>query len=322
MSENLTFDDFLNPFLGAQTAIISTLKTGDVIITGDDVYGGTNRLFRNLAVNMGIEVIFIDLTNLENLRAALKPNLKVVWLETPTNPSMKVFDIRGVSDMIHKESEAVVVVDNTFLSPYFQRPLDLGADMVTYSLTKYMNGHADVVMGSVAMNDEKIYEKLKFYQNATGIVPSPFDCYLVNRSLKTLALRMERHFKSSVAIAKYLEAHPKVVKVMHPALKSHPQHAITLKQTFGHSGIFSFYLKEANIDISTRFLQALKIFMIAESLGGFESLVELPSVMTHASVPEEQRRELGINDGLVRVSVGLEDANDLIRDLEGAFGVI
>lgn len=271
---------------------------------------------------MGIEVIFIDLTNLENLKSALKPNLKLVWLETPTNPSMKVIDIRGVSEIIHKESKAIVVVDNTFLSPYFQRPLDLGADMVTYSLTKYMNGHADVVMGSIAMNNEKIHETLKFYQNATGIVPSPFDCYLVNRSLKTLALRMERHFKSSVAIANYLEAHPKVEKVMHPALKSHPQHAITLMQTFGHSGIFSFYLKEENIETSTKFLQALKIFMIAESLGGFESLVELPSVMTHASVPEEQRRELGINDGLVRVSVGLEDADDLIKDLEGAFSVI
>jgi cystathionine gamma-lyase len=185
-----------------------------------------------------------------------------------------------------------------------------------------MNGHADVVMGSIATNNEKIYERLKFYQNATGIVPSPFDCYLVNRSLKTLALRMERHFKSSTAIAKFLEAHPKVERVMHPALKSHPQHDVSLKQTYGHSGIFSFYLKEKNIETSTKFLQALEIFMIAESLGGFESLVELPSVMTHASVPEDQRNELGINDGLVRVSVGLEDADDLIKDFENAFGVI
>lgn len=224
---------------------------------------------------MGIEVIFVDMTNLENLKSAIKPNLKLVWLETPTNPSMKVIDIKGVSEMVHKNSKAFVVVDNTFLTPYFQRPLELGADMVTYSLTKYMNGHADVVMGSIAMNDEKFYETLKFYQNATGIVPSPFDCYLVNRSLKTLALRMERHFKSSVAVANFLESHEKVEKVLHPALKSHPQYEVTLQQTYGHSGIFSFYLKEKNIETSTRFMQALKVFMIAESLGGFESLVEV-----------------------------------------------
>jgi cystathionine gamma-lyase len=308
--------------LGAQTAIISTMKTGDAIITGDDVYGGTNRLFRNLAVNMGIEVIFVDMTDLANLQQAMKPNVKLVWLETPTNPSMKVIDIAAVSKLVHASSSAIVVVDNTFLSPYFQRPLDLGADAVTYSLTKYMNGHADVVMGSLAMNDPKLYESLKFYQNATGIVPSPFDCYLVNRSLKTLALRMERHFKTSVAIAKYLESHEKVERVMHPALPSHPQYDITLKQTFGHSGIFSFYLKEKNLENSTKFLQALEVFMIAESLGGFESLVELPSVMTHASVPAEQRAELGIDDGLIRVSVGLEDAKDLIGDFENAFRAV
>jgi cystathionine gamma-lyase len=218
--------------------------------------------------------------------------------------------------------QAIIVVDNTFLSPYFQRPLDLGADAVTYSLTKYMNGHADVVMGSVATSNVKLHESLRFYQNATGIVPSPFDCYLVNRSLKTLALRMEHHFRSSVKLARYLEAHAKVERVMHPALPSHPQYDITMKQTFGHSGIFSFYLREKNLENSTRFLQALKVFMIAESLGGFESLVELPSVMTHASVPKEQRAELGIDDGLIRVSVGLEDAKDLIEDFENAFMVI
>lgn len=308
--------------LGAQTAIISTLSTGDAIITGDDVYGGTNRLFRNLAVKMGMEVIFVDMTNIDNLAKAMKANVKLVWLETPTNPSMKVIDIERVSKFVHENSEAVVVVDNTFLSPYFQRPLDLGADAVTYSLTKYMNGHADVVMGSIATSNVKLHENLRFYQNACGIVPSPFDCYMVNRSLKTLALRMERHFKSSVKIAKFLEAHERVEKVMHPALKSHPQYDITLKQTFGHSGIFSFYLRDGNIESSTKFLQALKVFMIAESLGGFESLVELPSVMTHASVPAEQRAELGINDGLIRVSVGLEDAKDLIEDFANAFKAI
>jgi cystathionine gamma-lyase len=259
------------------------------------------------------------MTDLKNLAAVVKPKVKLVWLETPTNPTMKVIDIRAISDYVHANlKDAFVVVDNTFLSPYFQRPLELGADVVTYSLTKYVNGHADVIMGSIATNDKDIYEKLKFYQNSTGIVPSAFDCYLVNRSLKTLALRMERHFKSGMEIAKFLDAHEKIEKVLHPALKSHPQYEITLRQTWGHSGVFSFYLRDSDLEKSTKFLQALKVFMIAESLGGFESLVELPSKMTHASLSSEQRAELGINDGLVRISVGLEDAKDLINDLEQA----
>lgn len=304
--------------LGTQTAIISTLKTGDGIITGDDIYGGTNRLFRNLAVNMGIDVTFVDLTDLKNLENALKPNVKLVWLETPTNPTMKVIDIKGVSDMVHSKSTAFVVVDNTFLSAYFQRPLDLGADIVMYSLTKYMNGHSDVVMGSLSTNSDELHEKLRYYQNATGIVPSPFDCYLVNRSLKTLSLRMERHFKSSLAVAQFLEAHTKIERVIHPALPSHPQHKLSLAQTFGHSGIMSFYIKDADLEKSTKFLQALRVFTLAESLGGYESLAELPSVMTHSSVPEDQRATLGINDKLIRISVGLEDVEDLIHDLDQA----
>lgn len=308
--------------LGTQTAIISTLKTGDGIITGDDIYGGTNRLFRNMAANMGMEVQFVDLTNLDNLKKAIKPNLKLVWLETPTNPTLKVIDIKAVSDFIHANTQAFVVVDNTFLSAYFQRPLELGADVTMYSLTKYMNGHSDVVMGSIATNSEAIYEKLKYYQNATGIVPSPFDCYLVNRSLKTLSLRMERHFKNALEVARFLESHPKVEKVNHPALESHKQHKIALKQTFGHSGIMSFYIKNGTLEHSTKFLKAIKIFTLAESLGGYESLAEVPSVMTHASVPDEQRRELGITDALVRLSIGLEDAKDLIEDLKQALAVV
>lgn len=308
--------------LGTQTAIISTLKTGDGIITGDDIYGGTNRLFRNLAVNMGMEVTFVDMTDLKNLEKAMKPNVKLVWLETPTNPIMKVIDIKGVAEIVHSQSKAFLVVDNTFLSAYFQRPLDLGADIVMYSLTKYMNGHSDVVMGSISTNSEELHEKLRYYQNATGIVPSPFDCYLVNRSLKTLSLRMERHFKNSIAVARWLEAHSKVGKVLHPALPSHPQHKLALAQTFGHSGIMSFYINDPSLEKSTKFLQALKVFTLAESLGGYESLAELPSVMTHASVPEEQRKQLGINDGLIRISVGLEDIRDLINDLERALAAI
>lgn len=326
--------------LGTQTAIISTLKTGDGIITGDDIYGGTNRLFRNLAVNMGIEVTFVDMTDLKNLEKAIKPNLKLVWLETPTNPIMKVIDIKGVADIVHSTSKASLVVDNTFLSAYFQRPLDLGADIVMYSLTKYMNGHSDgklnkygyhssiqcviisVVMGSIATNNEEIHDKLRYYQNATGIVPSPFDCYLVNRSLKTLSLRMERHFKNAMAVAKWMELHPKIDRVIHPGLPSHPQHELSLSQTFGHSGMISFYIRDSNLEKSTKFLQALRVFTLAESLGGYESLAELPSVMTHASVPQDQRDILGINDSLIRISVGLEDIHDLINDLDQAFASI
>ena len=308
--------------MGAVTAIISTLKTGDGIITGDDVYGGTNRLFRNMAVNMGIEVIFVDMTDLKKLENAIKPNVRLVWMETPTNPTMKVIDIKGVAEIVHSKTKAFLVVDNTFLSAYFQRPLDIGADVVMYSLTKYMNGHSDVMMGSISTNNDELYERLKFYQNATGIVPSPFDCYMVNRSLKTLSLRMERHFSNSVAVAKFLEAHSKISKVLHPALPSHPQHALAKSQTFGHSGIMSFYIKNGTLESSTKFFQALKVFSLAESLGGYESLVGLPAKMSHRSVPEETKEKLNISDSLIRVSVGLEDAQDLIDDLDQALAAV
>lgn len=303
--------------LGVTTTVITMLSAGDHIVAGDDLYGGTNRLLRNVAMKMNIEVDFVDCTDLAKVEAAVKPNTKLFWIETPTNPLLKVIDIEAVSNVAHKFPGVVVVVDNTFLSAYLQRPLDLGADVVMYSLTKYMNGHSDVIMGAAIMNDEALYTKLKFLQNAAGIVPSPFDCYLVNRSLKTLALRMERHKSNSLAIAKYLEKHPKVERVLHPGLPSHPQHELAKKQTYGHSGIMSFYIK-GGMKESTVFLQSLEVFTLAESLGGYESLAEVPSVMTHASVPAEQRALLGITDNLIRLSVGLEDADDLIVDLKQA----
>lgn len=303
--------------LGVTTTIITMLKAGDHVVAGDDLYGGTNRLLRQVAMKMGIDVEFVDTTDLKKVEAAVKPNTKLFWLETPTNPLLKVSDIEAVCKIAHKFPGVVVVVDNTFLSAYLQRPLDLGADVVMYSLTKYMNGHSDVIMGAAIMNDEALYERLKFLQNAAGIVPSPFDCYLVNRSLKTLSLRMERHKSNALAVAKYLEAHPKVERVLHPGLPSHPQHELAKKQTYGHSGIMSFYIK-GGLDESSAFLKALQVFTLAESLGGYESLAELPSVMTHASVPTEQRAALGITDGLVRISVGLEDVEDLIVDLKQA----
>uniref|UniRef100_A0A1L8EC44 cystathionine gamma-lyase n=1 Tax=Haematobia irritans TaxID=7368 RepID=A0A1L8EC44_HAEIR len=306
--------------LGATTAVLTMLSSGDHIVLGDDIYGGTNRLIRQVISKFGIEATFADPTNIDEFKAAIKPNTKLVWVETPTNPMMKVSDIKLLSEIVHKSGDIIFAVDNTFLTSYFQRPLELGADLVCYSLTKYMNGHTDVVMGGVTMNCEKLYDRLKFLQNAAGIVPSPFDCYQVNRSLKTLAIRMEQHFKNSVAVAKFLEAHPFVEKVLHPALPSHPHHKIALKQTYGYSGVFSFYLK-GNLNNSTAFLKHLKMFALAESLGGYESLAELPSIMTHASVPAEDRKKLGITDSLIRLSVGLEDVDDLIADISDALKV-
>lgn len=303
--------------LGATTAVITMLSSGDHIVVGDDVYGGTNRLIRKVAMRLGIQATFADPTNIEELKAAIKPNTKLVWVETPTNPLIKVADIQLLSEVIHKAGDIIFAVDNTFLTSYFQRPLELGADLVCYSLTKYMNGHTDVVMGGITMNSNDLYDRLKFLQNAVGIVPSPFDCYQVNRSLKTLALRMEQHYKNSVAVAKFLESHDYVEKVLHPALPSHPHHKIALKQTYGYSGVFSFYIK-GSLANSTAFLKSLKVFALAESLGGYESLAELPSVMTHASVPAEDRKKLGITDSLIRLSVGLEEVDDLIADISNA----
>ncbi|XP_011187074.1 cystathionine gamma-lyase [Zeugodacus cucurbitae] len=305
--------------LGTAMAVFSMLSAGDHIVIGDDVYGGTARLVRQVISRLGIQFSFVDPTDLLAFDAAIVSNTKLVWIETPTNPLIKVADIEAISKFCQNKN-VIFAVDNTFLTSYFQRPLELGADLVCYSLTKYMNGHSDVVMGCITTNSEDLYQKLKFLQNATGIVPSPFDCYQVNRGLKTLPLRMEQHQKSSIAVAKFLEEHPFVVKVLHPALPSHPQHQLALKQTYGYSGVFSFFLK-GNLEHSKAFLQNLNVFALAESLGGYESLAELPSIMTHASVPAEERKKLGINDSLIRLSIGLEDTDDLIADLENAFKI-
>lgn len=303
--------------LGAITILSQLLDTGDHIICCDDVYGGTNRLFSKVTKRQGIDVDLADLTDLNALKKLMKPNTKMIWIETPTNPLLKVIDIEAVSKIAHTQPGVIVVTDNTFLSPYFQRPLELGCDISMYSLTKYVNGHSDVIMGSIATNDEGLFKRIRFLQNASGIVPSPFDCYQVNRSLKTLALRMEQHSKGSLLVAKYLEGHPKVVKVLHPGMPSHPNYQLALKQSYGHSGVMSFVLAGGLVE-SKKFLQELKLFTLAESLGGYESLAELPSLMTHASVPPEQREVLGITDSLIRLSVGLEDPEDLIDDLKHA----
>uniref|UniRef100_A0A3P9JA91 Cystathionine gamma-lyase n=1 Tax=Oryzias latipes TaxID=8090 RepID=A0A3P9JA91_ORYLA len=304
--------------LATTVTVTHLLKSGDGIVCMDDVYGGTNRYFRRIAAGLGVDVSFADCTKPELLKAALKPNTKLVWIETPTNPTMKVVDIKACADLVHLHNkDIVVVVDNTFMSAYFQRPLALGADICMYSATKYMNGHSDVVMGMLSLNNEGLCERLRFLQNALGGVPSPFDCFLCNRGLKTLHLRMEQHFKNGMAAAKFLEADPRVERVIFPGLPSHPQYDIMKRQCTGCPGMIAFYIK-GKLENAKAFLRNLKLFAVAESLGGYESLAEHPAIMTHASVPENERTILGISDTLIRLSVGLEDEADIIEDLDQA----
>uniref|UniRef100_A0A8C4FE49 Cystathionine gamma-lyase n=1 Tax=Dicentrarchus labrax TaxID=13489 RepID=A0A8C4FE49_DICLA len=303
--------------LAATVTITHMLKAGDGIVCMDDVYGGTNRYFQRIATELGLEVSFADCTKPEKLKAALKANTKLVWIETPTNPTMKVVDIKACSELVHEHSkDIVVVVDNTFMSAYFQRPLALGADICMYSATKYMNGHSDVVMGLVSLNRDDLYERLKFLQNALGGVPSPFDCFLCNRGLKTLHLRMERHFQNAMAAAKFLEADPRVERVIFPGLPSHPQHDVMKRQCTGCPGMITFYIK-GKLEHATAFLSNLKViwhFDFICSVSCFASV----AIMTHASVPEKERSVLGISDTLIRLSVGLENEADIIEDLEQA----
>ncbi|CAL9696100.1 unnamed protein product [Knipowitschia caucasica] len=304
--------------LAATVTITHMLKAGDGIVCMDDVYGGTNRYFQRVASQFGLEISFADCTKPELLKAAIKNNTKMVWIETPTNPTMKVVDIRTCSELVHGlDKDIIVVVDNTFMSAYFQRPLALGADICMYSATKYMNGHSDVVMGLLSVNDEALYDRLKFLQNALGGVPSPFDCFLCNRGLKTLHIRMERHFKNAMAAARFLEADSRVERVIFPGLPSHPQYAVVKKQCTGCPGMITFYIK-GKLEHASTFLSNLKLFAVAESLGGYESLAEHPAIMTHASVPEKERAVLGISDTLIRLSVGLEDEDDIIEDIDQA----
>ncbi|KAL4235449.1 hypothetical protein ACF0H5_007085 [Mactra antiquata] len=317
--ENAKYGMVFASGLATTTAITFLLKHGDHLISMDDLYGGTNRLFRQCTTRMGVEESLVDCTEVENVAAAIKPNTRMVWIETPTNPTMRLVDIEAVVKVVREKAspECFVVVDNTFMSSYFQRPLDFGADIVMHSLTKYMNGHSDVVMGAACTNSDNLAERLKFLQNAIGPVPSPFDSFLVNRGLKTLHVRMREHMKNGMAVAKFLESNPRVEKVIYPGLPSHPQYELAKRQMRGFSGMVSFYVKGGKKEADI-FLKSLKVFTLAESLGGFESLAELPSVMTHASVPAHERAKLGINDNLVRLSVGIEDEQDLIDDLDNA----
>lgn len=301
----------------ATTTVLHMLKAGDHVIAGDDMYGGTFRLFDKVLRHNGIEFSYIDLTNVNNLKSALKDNTKLVWLETPTNPTLKLVDIKKVCHLVAGKN-ILVAVDNTFMSPYFQKPLELGADIVVHSATKYIGGHSDMVGGVVVTSRSDIAEKIAFLSNSMGGVGSAFDAFLALRSLKTLPLRMRQHEANAKIIANFLESHSKVAKVIYPGLKSHPQYDIACEQMSGFGGMITFYVK-GGLNESRRFLENVNVFSLAESLGGVESLIEHPAIMTHASVPPENRKALGIDDSLIRLSVGVEDCEDLIEDLKNAF---
>lgn len=302
---------------GATATLLHTLKPGDHVVCGDDVYGGTFRLFDKVMRPLGIEASFVDLTDMARVREAFRPSTKMVWLETPSNPMLKVFDIAKIAEL-SREAGLTLVVDNTFATPILQQPLTLGATAVIHSTTKYINGHSDVVGGAIVTSDEALAERLRFLQNAIGAIPSPFDCYMVLRGLKTLPVRMRQHVATARALAERLEEHPKVKKVNYPGLASHPAHALAERQMKGPGGMISFEI-DGGLAASSAFLSALRIFVCAESLGGVESLAEHPAIMTHASIPAEARQALGISDGLIRLSVGLEGEGDLYADLERGF---
>ncbi|NRA64674.1 MAG: cystathionine gamma-synthase [Pseudobacteriovorax sp.] len=302
--------------LAAEQAIIQTLDPGSEVIVCDDVYGGTGRLFRTLYAKYDIKFIFMDMTDEKAVAQAINPKTKMLWVETPTNPLLKVIDVKKMSALA-KSAGALLVVDNTFASPMFQKPLALGADIVMHSTTKYIGGHSDIIGGAVMMSDDNLHEAIKYVQFAAGAVPGPFESFLLLRSIKTLAIRMEKHAANAMAIAEFLESNENVEDVFYPGLKNHSHHGLAAEQMSGFGGMVSFNLK-GSYEKVVGFLQNLKVFELAESLGGVESLVNHPEKMTHASVPEELRKKLGIGPNLIRLSVGIESAEDLINDLKQA----
>ncbi len=301
--------------MAATDAALKLVKSGDHVILGDNTYGGTFRLFDKVLSNYGIEFDLVDTTDIANLEQAFKPNTKMVFVETPTNPVMSVTDLQAVSEIAHQHG-ARVVCDNTFMSPYLQRPIEFGVDIVVHSTTKYLNGHSDSVGGFVALNDETDAEWIQFIQNSVGAILSPFDSFLVLRGTKTLAVRMEAHDKNGRQVANFLAEHPKVQKVYYPGLVSHPQHELAKRQQKGFGGMVAF--ETGSLDNAKKVLESVKLCILGESLGGVESLISHPASMTHASVPIEKREQLGITDGLVRISVGIEDVEDIIADLDQA----
>jgi len=304
--------------LAATDAILHLLEAGDRVLVSDDVYGGTFRIFDKVHRRHGVSFDYVDMSDARNVERALRRETKLVWIESPTNPMLKIVDLAEVARLA-KAHGARTVVDNTFATPYHQRPLELGIDAVAHSTTKYLNGHSDVIGGAVVTRDPALHERLKFLQNAVGGVPSPMDSFLVLRGLKTLHVRMERHAANALRLARWLETHPQVEKVTYPGLASHPQHALAARQMRnGFGGMLTFVLR-GGLEAARAFLKAVRVFACAESLGGVESLIEHPAIMTHASVPRETREKLGIADGFIRVSAGIEGIDDLLADLERGF---
>jgi cystathionine gamma-lyase len=320
--ENAAYGSAFASGMAATSAVLNLLSAGDHVVVTDDLYGGTYRLFSRVLSRYGLEFTYVDMADVDAVRAAVKPNTKMFWIETPTNPLLKLIDIRAISDMRTalrgaQADKAIVVVDNTFASPYFQQPLELGADIVVHSTTKYIGGHSDVVGGAALTSNKEFYDVIKFHQNAVGGVPGPNDAWLTMRGAKTLAIRMREHAKNAQAVAEFLEAHPEVERVYYPGLASHPQHELAKRQMSGFGGMVSFTLKgpeQRAIDFANR----MHYFSLAESLGGVESLICHPARMTHGSIPKEEREKRGVTDGLLRLSVGIEDIDDLIGDLKQA----
>jgi cystathionine gamma-lyase len=302
--------------MAAEATILELYGPGDHLIVHDDLYGGTHRLLVNVTRKHGVGVDFVNLRELELLRGAIRSNTRAIWTETPTNPLMNLLDLRAIAD-IARERGIVTICDNTFLSPYYQRPLELGIDVVVHSTTKYINGHSDVVGGAVIVKDSDLAEEIKFLQNAMGTCAGPLECFLVLRGVKTLPVRMDAHNQNALALAAWLEVHPKVERVLHPGLESHPQHELARGQMTGYGGTFSFCVKGGEEE-AFRLLGAVKLFTLAESLGGVESLIEHPWSMTHASIPEDVRQSMGITRNMIRISVGIEHIDDQVADLEQA----
>lgn len=317
--ENGKFGLVFGSGVAATDAVIKLLNPGDEIIAANDMYGGTYRLFMKVFEKFGFKFIYVDTTNPANVKAAVTANTKLIWLETPTNPLMNISDINAIAT-IAKEAGTLLCVDNTFASPYLQNPLDLGADIVLHSATKYLGGHSDVIQGCLVVNDPELREKLYFIQKSCGAVPGPLDCFLVMRGIKTLAVRMKAHCANGEKIAHWLRANPKVAKVYWPGFTDHPGYAVAKEQMRGFGGMISFELKDDSVEEAKRVLSSTKLFSLAESLGGVESLINHPASMTHASIPREKRLKDGLSDSLIRLSVGIEDADDLIADLAKAIG--
>ena len=303
--------------LAAMDTVLKTLQPGDEVISTNDLYGGSYRLFTTVFANYGITFHFVDLGDLDALRGALNEHTRLVWIETPTNPMMQITDIAAVAEVV-KGTQARVVVDNTFASPMLQNPLDLGADMVMHSVTKYLGGHSDVVMGCLMLSDDAWEEELRTLQNSCGSVPGPMDCFLVLRGLKTLHLRMQRHCENGAVVAKHLQGHPAVAKVHWPGFEDHPGHDVAAQQMYDFGGMVAFTLANDDLETAKQVVASTEVFTLAESLGGVESLIGHPATMTHASIPKEVREKTGVTDGLIRLSVGIEDAADLIADLDQA----